>query len=141
MAEKKKFFSKADCAVIAICLGVSALMFVFLFMVVFIAAGKPATLNSFKVDSFNMETESTNYTYTDNYTTYSGSGTVTCTDATHNYYVLLQQTDKANGAIEQNIALVVNGTGEFTTYDTSLSDAKQKPDYEFKILGFIPFET
>lgn len=140
MTEKKKFFSKADCAVIAICLGVSVLMFLFLFMIILIAAGRPATLDSFKINSFNMETESTNYTYSDNYTTYEGNGTVTCTDTAHNYYVLLQQIDKANGKTEQNIALVVNGTGEFTTYDSSLTD-KQKPDYEFKILGFIPFET
>lgn len=141
MEEKKKFFSKADCSVIAICLGVSTLMFVFLFIVLITVVDSTATLNSFKIDSFNMETESTNYTYSDNYITYSGTGVITCTDVTHNYYVLLQQADRANGTIEQNIALVVNGTGEFTTYNTSLSGSNQKPDYEFRILGFIPFET
>ncbi len=136
MSEKKKFFSKADYAVIAICLGVSALMFFFAISLMIVLIDDAVTVDSFNIDSFNMETETSRYTDS---TSYTGTGTITCTDTKHNYYVLLQKTDTTNQETEQIVALVTNGTGEFTTYD--YSETTEKPEYEFEILGFIPFYT
>ena len=67
------------------------------------------------------------------------NGTITCLDKSNSYYVLIKQTDTANQKTSENIALVVNGEGKFSTYDTTFDENIKKPEYEFEIIGYIPF--
>ena len=44
------------------------------------------TLKDFEIGSFNMETEKTNYQYTSNFTTYTGTGQISCKNKNTEYY-------------------------------------------------------
>lgn len=138
MAEKEKIFTKGNIITMAICIAVSLLVSLVLFFV----SNTNLLINnsSFKVDSFTLNAETTDYTYSDNYTNYDGEGIITCWDKNNSYYVLIEVTDKANNETHYTTSLVSNGEGEIHTYDTTASKEINKPDYKFKIVGFIPFE-
>ncbi len=92
-------------------------------------------LSDFKIDSFNMDTETNSYG-----SSYSGTGTISCTDTSTNYFVLIQESNKTTGKISFNYAVVHDGKGEFGTYDSSYSGVTQKPEYDFKIIGYRSFK-
>ena len=139
MAEKEKIFTKGNIITIVICVVICIITLIVSFLIN--NENLLISNNSFKVDSFTMNTDTTDYTYTDNYTTYDGEGVVSCWDKNTSYYVLLEQTDEANNKTNYNTVLVNNGEGELHTYDSSLSGAKNKPDYKFRVVGFISFKN
>ena len=102
-------------------------------------ANNEVSLSSFKIESFNMDTDKTSYTYSENSYSYKGKGIVSCTNKELDYLVLIEQNDKKNNKKEYNYLIVHNGEGEFSTYDSSYSGTTEKPEYEFKILGYRSF--
>lgn len=138
MTEKEKIFTKGNIITMSICIAVSLLVSLVLFFV----SNTNLLINnsSFKVDSFTLNAETTDYTYSDNYTNYDGEGIITCWDKNNSYYVLIEVTDKANNETHYTTSLVSNGEGKIHTYDTTASKEINKPDYKFKVVGFIPFE-
>lgn len=99
-----------------------------------------AKLSDFKVESFNMETEKTTYTHSDDSYSYNGEGTITCKDKDTDYIVLLEQKNLSSKETDYGYVVVHNGTGTFGTYDSSYTGTIEKPNYEFNILGFRSFE-
>ena len=137
MAEKEKIFTKGNLITMVISIAVSV------FIIVLIAIlGNTSGLvnnNSFKIESFNMDTEKSTYTYSDDSYSYTGSGVLTCWDKSNDYYVLLEKTNTVDGSTDYTTCIVMDGKGDSGTYDSSYSGTTQKPEYEFKVLGFIPF--
>lgn len=103
-------------------------------------ANNDTKLSDFQIESFDMETEKTTYTYSEDSYSYNGEGTITCKDKNIDYIVLLEQKNTSNGETDYNYVVVHNGTGKFGTYDSSYSGATEKPNYEFNILGFRSFK-
>ncbi len=97
------------------------------------------TLENFKIESFNMETEKNTYTYSEDTVSYSGKGVISCTDASTNYLVLIQEINKSSLETNYITVIVHNGTGSFSTYDSSYLGTTEKPEYEFNIIGFKTF--
>lgn len=138
MAEKEKIFTKGNIITMVVCIAASLLISLVLFFVS--NTNLLINNNSFKVDSFTLNSETTDFAYSDNYTTYEGKGVVTCWDKSKSYYVLIEVTDEANNSSDYITCLVSDGEGSITTYDTTASKKINKPDYKFKVVGFIPFE-
>lgn len=103
-------------------------------------ANNDVKLSDFKIDSFNMETEKTTYTYSDDSYSYNGEGIITCKDKDTDYIVLLEEKNISSGETDYGYVVVHNGTGTFGTYDSSYSGVTEKPNYEFNILGFRSFK-
>ena len=99
------------------------------------------TLKDFEIGSFNMETEKTNYQYTSNFTTYTGTGQISCKNKNTDYIVLLETNNKTTGKVEYTTVIVHEGKGEFTTYDSNYSNVDEKPNYEFKVIGYRNFKN
>ncbi len=97
------------------------------------------SLSNFKIESFNMETEKTTFTYSEDSISYDGSGKISCTDTKNDYLVLLEEINKTTNKTTYDYIIVHNGNGEFGTYDSSYLGAKEKPQYEFNIIGFQIF--
>ena len=138
MAEKQKIFTKGNIITIVICLVASLIISLVLFFVS--NSNLLISSNSFKLESFTLNTETTDYKYTDNYTDYEGEGIITCWDKNNSYYVLIEVTDKANNETNYTTTIVSNGEGKIKTYDTTASKVINKPDYNFKVIGFIQFK-
>ena len=138
MAEKEKIFTRGNLITMTICIGVTLVIAILLFILT--NSSGLVNNNFFKIESFNMDTEKTDYTYSDNYYTYTGTGVITCLDKNTNYFVLIEKIDNANDTEDYTTTIVMNGKGEFGTYDSTYSDNIEKPEYEFKVIGFIPFE-
>ncbi len=113
--------------------------FVILIIALLLSNKNTVKLSDFSIGSFNLETETTDYSYIDNYTTYSGEASISCKDKRNNYVVLVKIVDDANDVTNYSIALINNGKGEISTYDSN-SDGKKKPDYNFEIVGFLKFD-
>lgn len=96
---------------------------------------------SFKVESFNMETEKNTYAYAEDSVTYSGKGTISCKDKNGDYIVLIEKINKTSNETDYITIIVHNGKGEITTYDSSYSGTIEKPEYEFNIIGYRKFRT
>lgn len=139
MAGNEKIFTKGNLITMAICIGVT--LFIAIFLFIFTNGSGIVNNNFFNIESFDMETEHTDYTYSDNYDTYSGTGVVTCLDKNTNYYVLIETIDTANDITDYTSTIVINGEGEFSTYDSTLIEDIEKPEYDFNIIGFIPFNN
>lgn len=103
-------------------------------------ANNDTKLSDFKIESFNMETEKSSYTYSENSYSYNGEGTIICEDKETDYLVLIEQKNMTEGTTDYNYVVVHNGTGKFGTYDSSYTGATGKPSYEFNILGFRSFK-
>ena len=86
-----------------------------------------------------METEKTTFTYSEDSISYDGSGKISCTDTKNDYLVLLEEINKTTNKTTYDYIIVHNGNGEFGTYDSSYLGAKEKPQYEFNIIGFQIF--
>ena len=94
----------------------------------------------FNNESFDMETEKTTYTYSDDSLTYSGKGIISCKNKDNDYLVLIEEKNNINNETDYNYIVVHNGKGEFSTYDSSYLGVKEKPSYEFNIIGYRSFK-
>jgi hypothetical protein len=103
-------------------------------------ANNEVSLSDFKIESFDMETEKTTYTYTGDSLTYSGKGIISCKNKDKDYLVLIEENNKTSNETDYNYIVVHNGKGEFSTYDSSYLGAKEKPSYEFNIIGYRSFK-
>lgn len=103
-------------------------------------ANNEVSLSDFKIESFDMETEKTTYTYTGDSLTYSGKGIISCKNKDKDYLVLIEENNKTSNGTDYNYVVVHNGKGEFSTYDSSYLGAKEKPSYEFNIIGYRSFK-
>lgn len=111
--------------------------------VVFIVSLKLITTPKFEITDFSITKDITEYTYTDNYVTYDGKGIIT-TNSKGVYMVVLNQKLVSGGNENSDnkdeyktTVLVVDGKGEFGTYDYGDESEIKKPKYEFEILGYI----
>lgn len=138
MAEKEKIFTKGNIITIIICVVICIITLIVSFLIN--NDNLLISNNSFKIDSFTLNTETTDYKYTNNYTDYDGEGIITCWDKNNSYYVLIEVTDKANNETNYITTIVSNGEGKIHTYDTTATKVINKPDYNFKVVGFIPFK-
>jgi hypothetical protein len=106
--------------------------------------GSPsASAPQFEVSNFSTTSDITEYDYIDDYITYEGEGVIIekmGTDA--DYLVILKQTLVSGGGAytESNtykLISVIDGTGDFSTYDSGTVIEMDEPVYEFEILGYI----
>lgn len=104
-------------------------------------ANSSVGLSDFKIESFNMETEKTKYTYSDDSLTYMGKGTISCENKENDYIVLVEENNKTENEVNYITVIVHKGKGKFTTYDSSYSGTTEKPEYEFKIIGYRSFKN
>lgn len=96
-------------------------------------------LSDFKIESFNMETETETYSSFTS-TTYEGTGKITCSDTSTDYVVLIEEVDTANNTTQYTTNVVHNGIGKISTYNYSGSSKTiKKPEYTFNIIGFRSF--
>lgn len=119
---------------------VSVVLSVFITLAIVAWANNEVSLSDFKVETFNLDTEKTTYTYSDDVVSYSGKGTISCKNKNNDYIVLIERKDKANNEIDYISVIVHNGTGELSTYNSSYSGTVQKPEYEFNIIGYRSFK-
>lgn len=119
---------------------ISTIISVILSLSIVAWANNDANLSDFKIESFNMETEKSSYTYSEDSYSYDGEGTITCEDKETDYLVLIEQKNTTDGTTDYNYVVVHNGVGKFGTYDSSYTGATDKPNYEFTILGFRSFK-
>lgn len=125
---------------IGISVVISVVIAVVLNMSITIWANSGENLSDFKVESFNMETEKTTYTYSSNESlSYTGKGTISCRNKNSDYIVLVEEKDIINNKVDYIPVIVHNGLGELSTYDSSYSGTTQKPEYEFNIIGYKRF--
>ena len=103
-------------------------------------ANNPVGLSDFKIDSFNMDTETNSYS-TASSASYNGKGVVSCKDTHTDYLVLIKELNKATNKEDYFYTIIHNGKGEFSTYDSTYSGATQKPEYEFEIIGYRSFKS
>ena len=97
----------------------------------------------FEITNFSMSSDTTDFTYTDNSTTYRGKGLITTQRKSGTYLVALKVNLKSGGAENSTsyctMVMVDEGKGEFTTYDSGKEGKITKPEYEFEILGYVKF--
>ena len=119
---------------------VSVVLSVFITLAIVAWANNEVSLSDFKVETFNLDTEKTTYTYSDDIVSYNGKGTISCKNKNNDYIVLVEREDKANNETDYISVIVHNGTGELSTYNSSYSGTVQKPEYEFNIIGYRSFK-
>lgn len=113
---------------------ISVFASVFISLSIIAWANSDVKLEDFKIESFSIDTEKDSYS-----TTYTGNGIVSCTNKENDYIVLIQQNNITDNKIDYILAIVHDGKGELSTYDSSYSGATQKPEYEFNIIGYRSF--
>lgn len=99
---------------------------------------------NFEITDFTMTSETSDYTYTTNYTHYDGKGLITTPNKNETYLVALKIKLKSGGSEESKaercmMVIVNNGKGEFATYDSGDVGKITKPQYDFEILGYVKF--
>lgn len=123
-----------------ITVAISVFISVVLTLVITGWANNEVSLSDFKVESFNMETEKTTYTYSEDSLSYTGKGTISCRNKNNDYIVLVEKRNKVDNETNYLSIIVHNGIGELSTYNSSYSGTTQKPEYEFKIIGYRSFK-
>ena len=98
----------------------------------------------FEVANFTIESETTDFTYTENSTSYTGTGLIITQEKKGTYLVALKIILKSGGDEDSEkeyytTVMVNNGKGEFGTYEYGDEDKITKPEYEFEILGYVKF--
>ena len=102
-------------------------------------AGAP----QFQVSNFTMDSEITEYDYIDDYITYEGQGFINeTTNNGNNYLVVLKQTLVSGGVgyaepVVYKFISVIDGSGEFSTYDYGTIFEVDEPSYDFEIIGYV----
>lgn len=98
----------------------------------------------FEITDFSITRDVTEYTYTENSVYYDGKGIITTKDKKGVYLVILNVKRVSGGREEldneneyNTTVLVVDGKGNFATYDYGSENEVKKPKYEFEILGYI----
>jgi hypothetical protein len=97
---------------------------------------------SFSVENF--EQKKIEYEYLEE-TAYSGEGNVYTDDHENTYLVVLKLTITSGGGADSNktsyqMVQVVNGKGEFSTYDYGDNSNYSEPKYKFDIVGYVKLE-
>lgn len=118
--------------------GATILTIIIIFLVMILSKPK------FEVVNFSMESETTEYTYTANSISYTGTGLITTQEKNGVYLVALKRILKSGGEEDSEkeyytTVMVSNGKGEFSTFDMGDEGKIIKPEYEFEILGYIKF--
>lgn len=95
----------------------------------------------FEVDEFSISEHTTDYSNIDNYTSYTGEGTVTTKDKKSVYLVVIKQELVSGGTKDSEqeevfSCIVSNGEGKFATYDSGKEGEIKKPKYKFEIIGY-----
>ena len=98
----------------------------------------------FEVANFTIKSETTDFTYTENSTTYTGTGLIITQEKKGTYLVALKIILKSGGTEDSEkerytTVMVNNGKGEFGTYEYGDENKVSKPEYEFEILGYVKF--
>ncbi len=119
---------------------ISIFISVFLSLLIIGIVNSEVKLSDFKIVSFNMDTEKSTYEYSDDVVSYSGKGKILCKNEQNDYIILIEGTNKINNKKDYIPVIIHNGSGEFSTYDSSYSGTTQKPEYEFKIIGYRSFK-
>lgn len=119
---------------------ISVILSVFITLLIEAWANNEVSLSDFKIETFNMETEKTTYTYSEDSLSYTGKGTISCKDKNNDYIVLVERKDKANNEISYITVIIHNGTGELSTYNSTYSGPIQKPEFEFNVIGYRSFK-
>lgn len=117
-------------------------IFISVFISLFIIGlvNSEVSLSDFKIESFNMETEKKEYTYSEDLVTYNGEGKISCNNKENDYIVLIEEKNKTNNEINYDYVIVHNGEGKFKTYDSNYLGTKEKPSYEINIIGYRSFK-
>lgn len=119
---------------------ISVIVSVFLSLFIQGIINSEVSISDFKVESFNMETEKTTYTYSEDSISYSGKGTISCKNKKNDYIVLVEKNNKTSNETDYIVVIVHNGSGELSTYDYNNDGISQKPEYEFNIIGYRSFK-
>lgn len=119
---------------------ISVIISVVVMLVITAWANNDASLSDFKIESFNLDTEKTTYTYSEDSLSYTGRGIISCKNKDNDYIILVEKKNRVNNEVEYIDIIVHNGVGELLTYDSSYSGATQKPEYEFNIIGYRSFK-
>lgn len=125
---------------IIITIVISVIISVALSLIIIGLVNNEVRISDFKIESFDMDTEKTTYTYSDDSLTYEGKGVISCKNKNTDYLVLIEKTNKTNNELDYNCVVVHNGKGEFTTYDSSYTGTTEKPSYDFNIIGYRSFK-
>lgn len=95
----------------------------------------------FEVDEFSISEHTTDYSNIDNYTSYTGEGTIKTKDKKGVYLVVVRQELVSGGSDDSEqeeifSCIVANGEGKFATYDSGTEGEIKKPKYRFEIIGY-----
>lgn len=98
----------------------------------------------FEITDFSITSETSEYTYIEDTTTYNGKGIITTRDKKGTYLVAMKVVLKSGGTDNSEkeyytTIMVSNGKGQFSTYESGNKDKIKKPDYDFEILGYVKF--
>lgn len=97
----------------------------------------------FVVSKFDISKDVNVYEYIDDTVTYDGNGLITeKTGNKGSYLVIVKQTLKSGGSgdkgsVEYLLIPVIDGFGEFTTWDYGDVGVIDEPEYQFDIIGNI----
>jgi hypothetical protein len=103
-----------------------------------------AATPSFTVSDYTISTSSSDYTYS-TYVYYDGTGSLTTSDTENDYIVVLKANRLYGGSTlgnsEYNIIVeVINGTGNFYTYDSGYDTEVTMPNYDFTVVGWVKLD-
>jgi hypothetical protein len=100
----------------------------------------------FSVPSFEIQSSISEYDYIDDYISFAGSGTISEDSGNgKNYIVILKQVLLSGGSefsepLSYKTITVINGFGEFATYDSGLITEVNEPRYVFEVIGYIEID-
>ena len=100
----------------------------------------------FAISDLIMASEISEYDYIDDYITYEGEGSITeTTGSSADYLVVLKQTLVSGGVsyaepVTYKIISVIDGSGDFSTYDYGSVFEVDEPTYDFEIIGYITID-
>lgn len=98
-------------------------------------------IDDFKIESFSIDSDKEDFSYSDEtHYTYIGNGEIECSDKNNDYLLLIKQYEENNDETTYTTSIIHNGKGEISTYDYEYTSGKsKKPNYSFKIIGFLTF--
>ena len=102
-----------------------------------------------KVPDVKFTISSLDLTFDDYYSDidyYYGNATITCSDISSDYEILVKQTLNSGGSpykdkVEYSLINIVNGAGVYYTEDDAAKGKLIKPDYTLEVIGFIQLDN
>jgi hypothetical protein len=99
----------------------------------------------FIISDFSIEKTESDFSYS-TWIYYTGSGTITTEDEEHDYLVIMRVTLISGGSGTNReesyyTVTVVDGVGEFSTYDSGYENYITRPNYDFEIVGYVLLEN